>query len=115
MMSRAIKRLFNKLVWLVKHWLHRPDFHVSKIDESPDEYEPGNLYLVGDEQPWFAEFLCPCGCGELITLKLFGESPSWNIVKNNHDGITLRPSVWRTSGCKSHFFIRNSMVVWVNS
>jgi len=34
----------------------------------------------------------------------------------NRDGtITLKPSVWRTKGCRSHFLVRNSRIDWCRS
>lgn len=57
----------------------------------------------------WALFKCPCGCREVIELKLFGDiSPKWNI----ESGPTLIPSVRIIVGCFSHFFITEGEVIW---
>lgn len=114
-MVKGIHRFWENMIWKVKHWLRLPDYQIKRTDHSPEEYDTGYLYLVGEEKPWFSEFLCPCGCNEVIKLKLFGDSPSWRIIGNDSQGITLKPSIWRTCGCQSHFFIRNSKVVWAKN
>ncbi len=51
---------------------------------------------------------CPCGCGDQLTINLDRQSGSaWRFVERGGE-VTLYPSVWRESGCKSHF------VVWQN-
>lgn len=76
--------------------------------ELPDELHANTLYLVGDSQPWQAALLCPCGCGAPIQLSLLPtDSPSWT-VSSGRKGVTLSPSIWRTDGCRAHFFVRDS-------
>lgn len=86
----------------------------SRVEDTPDILEQGVIYLVGDSpMPWAASFICPCGCGEVITLSLIQtDSPSWRARVLRTGSITLSPSVWRTKGCKSHFFIRKGRVLW---
>jgi hypothetical protein len=49
---------------------------------------------------------CPCGCAEVIKLNLIpGTHPGWSISEN-----TIKPSINRTLGCKSHFSIINGIV-----
>ncbi|UUZ74032.1 hypothetical protein LP415_03550 [Polaromonas sp. P1(28)-8] len=66
-----------------------------------------------DGEDWSVGFRCPCGCGETIELALLqGVKPRWNLT-TSHDGLpTLHPSVWRRSGCRSHFWLRNGLVHW---
>jgi hypothetical protein len=72
------------------------------------------VYVAGEEPHlWAAALLCPCGCGEVIHLNLLEDtSPSWKVRKNRDGSITVMPSIWRTKGCHSHFFIRNGHVDW---
>lgn len=56
---------------------------------------------------------CPCGCGDLTVLTIH---PSrWHV---RFDGQTVSldgptgGSIWANSGCGSHYFIRNNVVVW---
>lgn len=58
---------------------------------------------------------CPCGCGKLTVLSLH---PSrWHVHFNGKsvslDGPT-GGSVWTTSGCGSHYLIRNNAVIWLD-
>ena len=56
---------------------------------------------------------CPCGCGELTVLSLH---PSrWHVCFDGKSVSLEGPtggSVWASSGCGSHYFIRNNSVVW---
>ena len=39
-------------------------------------------------------------------------SPCWTVRHHRDDAVSLMPSVWRTNGCRSHFFVRNSRIDW---
>jgi Family of unknown function (DUF6527) len=113
-----LKKLFQKataairrgLVW----WKYRHRIHSIAVDEMPDTLIPRRLYLIGSNgMPWSAAILCPCGCGEAIQLSLLiDDSPSWTLSADRHDLPILSPSVWRTKGCRSHFFLRHGMIEW---
>jgi hypothetical protein len=50
--------------------------------------------------------VCPCGCGEQLPINLDQRAgPAWRIYKAKNGSVTLYPSVWRESGCESHFII----------
>ena len=54
--------------------------------------------------------LCACGCGN-ETVTPINEN-EWNLI-DDENGITLSPSIGNFSfECKSHYWIRNSKVVW---
>ncbi|WP_338341959.1 DUF6527 family protein [Shinella sp. WSC3-e] len=38
--------------------------------------------------------------------------PRWDIAVDAKGRPTLRPSVWRNTGCKSHFWLRSGRIVW---
>jgi len=66
-----------------------------------------------DPHLWAAAMLCPCGCGDKIHLNLLeDDSPCWSLRQERDGAVSLRPSVWRTKGCRSHFFIHNSRIDW---
>jgi hypothetical protein len=90
---------------------------VARMEDTPDVVMPGIVYLIGDgPTPWAASFLCPCGCKETISLSLIPtDRPSWRVQLPKSGLITLHPSVWRTKGCRSHFFIRGGRVVWAKA
>lgn len=69
----------------------------------PDTPMPGKVYVCKEEAT--AQFICPCGCGAIITLSLLkGHKPCWKIIGNS-----ISPSIHRTEGCKTHFTITNGI------
>ncbi len=106
------------LYWLTRAWEQlrgRPaPYRNRTTHDIPDEPEAGALYLVGEGgHLWFVCFLCPCECGELIQLNTLPTiRPRWSAVPHKSGTITLHPSIRRTVGCKSHFFLRRGGVDW---
>jgi hypothetical protein len=68
--------------------------------------KPGDLTLVvRDEVPRWLVMGCPDGCGETIKTNLDPRSgPAWRIYEEDHQ-LSLYPSIWRDTGCRSHFVI----------
>jgi hypothetical protein len=67
---------------------------------------PGDAILVERGRPRLLLLACPCGCGEQLPVNLDGRAgPAWRYYKNERTGLTIYPSVWRESGCRSHFII----------
>ncbi|WP_422846567.1 DUF6527 family protein [Acidovorax sp. M2(2025)] len=57
---------------------------------------------------------CPCGCGQPVELPLIREArPRWSLQVDSDGHPTLSPSVWRSEGCRAHYFVRGGKVVWV--
>jgi len=57
-------------------------------------------------------FLCPCGCGEALTLNVdLGAGRAWRLVVEKGE-LTLLPSVWRDTGCQSHFVVWRNRIWW---
>ena len=92
----------------------RPGVVVEFFDDDPENPEGGKLYLIGGRQhAWKAVMVCPCGCEGLIELNLAPPGrPLWRVVGPEGTPVTVHPSVWRTTGCRRHFWIRNGEVVW---
>ena len=88
--------------------------HIKLCEDIPDKYETGTIYIVGDcLRPQYAIFSCPCGCGKIVYLNLNREShPCWSIVWHFWGAISLSPSIRGITGCKSHFLILKSKVLW---
>jgi hypothetical protein len=114
-------RKFFQIAWetvrrVLHLWIYRNHLRSIVVDELPDSLQQRRLYIIGSDAPWAAAFLCPCGCGQVIHLSLLSDdSPSWS-VSFNRDGLpTLFPSVWRTKGCRSHFFLKQGSIVWCQS
>jgi hypothetical protein len=89
---------------------------ITSVGKPPkNEYvERGKLYcvVVSGRLKW-SLFICPCGCGNVVTLSLQSlHSPSWALTETESGRPTLHPSVWRDKGCLSHFWIRDGRVFW---
>ena len=74
------------------------------------------LYIVTEEGvAWQAAIICPCGCGDKLDLNLLpDERPCWRVRIGPSGAASLHPSVWRTEGCRSHFFLRDGHITWVD-
>lgn len=71
------------------------------------------LRMVDEGEVWAAVMACPCGCGAVIELPLSTNArPHWALTKRG-DLPTLHPSVWRSTGCRSHFWVRDGQIHWV--
>jgi hypothetical protein len=72
----------------------------------------GRFAVVVRDTPRAALFDCPCGCGEVVVINTDPRTgPAWRI-RIDPAGATLMPSVWRTTGCRSHFIIWRSRIWW---
>ena len=92
----------------------RPQFVAAHVGDMPEKLETGRVYIVGtDPKPWAAAFVCPCGCAAAVRLNLLPEaSPAWAISVNRDQTVSISPSVRRTVGCRSHFWIERGYVVY---
>ena len=76
--------------------------------------EPGDLAIVKRDSLRSVVMRCPDGCGEAITLNLDPRTDkAWRVYKSKK-GLTLFPSVWRDTGCQSHFVLWNDVISWVD-
>lgn len=83
-------------------------------EELPKSLSPDTVYIVGvPTNEWLAVVVCPCGCGATLFLNLLQqERPYWTWHVDTDAAVTLKPSVWRKVGCKSHFFLRDGNIQW---
>jgi hypothetical protein len=66
----------------------------------------GDAVLVERGRPRLLLLSCPCGCGEEFPINLDPRSgPAWRLYRSDKNGLSLFPSVWRESGCRSHYII----------
>lgn len=84
-------------------------------DDMPTEVFDTTIYIVGDiNSPQYAIFKCPCNCGRIVELNLNSDSrPCWELKWNCDGTVSLSPSIWRTGGCKSHFYLQHSKTKWI--
>lgn len=105
-------------------------FRLRVVDDVPTQQDPFVFYLLENAgAPWCAVFLCPCGCGDPVWLNLAeGVRPKWTVNKypikksavgpsvfsgdDSSMSFDLSPSVHRSVGCKSHFFLKAGEVEW---
>jgi hypothetical protein len=73
-----------------------------------------SIYLLKNHEGTITNvfFNCPCKQKDYIMLPIFPKNcgTGWSIEVENKE-VTLSPSILR-SKCKSHFYIKNSKVVW---
>jgi hypothetical protein len=65
----------------------------------------GDAALVVRTRPRLLVLGCPCGCGEVLPINLDERAgDAWRLYQGPR-GASLYPSVWRETGCESHFII----------
>lgn len=110
--------------WLhkVKDWFlalfkqKRPIYQLVHLDDLPEEpLSSRQVYYIGvEDHKWCIVFLCPCGCKDTIYLNtLVNNKPRWSITEATEHDFSIRPSIHRQVGCRSHFFIRDNHAVFV--
>jgi hypothetical protein len=73
----------------------------------------GDLVLIERSGiPRWAVIRCPSGCGDDIALNLDVRTGSAWRIYHRRKQISIFPSVWRDSGCGSHFIVWNSKIHW---
>lgn len=93
--------------------LWRPLVRVIAVDNRPEGLRANRLYVtLAAGNPAFGYMICPCGCRETLHLRFFGDRhPRWTLI-NLRDLATVEPSVWRTTGCRSHFVLTAGRIRW---
>lgn len=84
-------------------------------DLLPSKLPRHDLILLQDGgENWSVGFLCPCGCGDTVELLLLPNvKPRWDIRVDARRRPTLTPSIWKSTGCKSHFWVMDGKIIWV--
>ena len=112
-MTRRLQIIWDAVHGVLDWWKYRKRLKTVAAEELPEELERRCLYILGGTRPWSVALRCPCGCGEEIQLSLLrNDSPRWKLRVDHGNLPTLSPSVWRTKGCRSHFFLRQGSIVW---
>lgn len=77
-------------------------------DKIPEELAPGILYISMNHR--VAKHLCPCGCGEVITIIFDPEL--WKL-KFDGETVSIFPSIGNYNiPCQSHYFITDNKINW---
>lgn len=103
--------------WLRKAWARvepRRKLIVVNDDTPPARLATRNIYLAReDDLDWAVAMRCPCGCGDRLELMLIPEAkPNWRLKVNVQSIPSLHPSVWRSTNCKSHFWVKSGRIIW---
>lgn len=98
------------------HCIPRTQFRGTITPDHPalPVLSPGVIHVVGDRryQKW-AYLACPCGCNAPIMLSLSKtKHPRWEVQLDWLERPTVQPSVWQTTGCYSHFWIKQGRIEW---
>ncbi|MEK6805728.1 MAG: DUF6527 family protein [Pseudomonadota bacterium] len=55
---------------------------------------------------------CPDGCGETLTINLDPRAAkAWRFYRRRNQ-VSIFPSIWRDTGCRSHFIIWHHVIDW---
>ena len=115
--SKALDRTrqaFGRLREKISHWII-PAYRTVVVQEYlPETLERRVLYIVEEDgYQEQAAMMCPCKCGNVLHMNLLtDERPCWTVTIHPGDTASLRPSVWRKKGCRSHFWFRRGRVYW---
>jgi len=92
----------------------RRRLHVIASDSLPKRLPRRDLVLARDDgEDWCVGLHCPCGCGDILELLVVAEAkPRWDIVVDKTGKPSLSPSIWRKTGCHSHFWLSKGRVRW---
>jgi hypothetical protein len=84
------------------------------VSELPDQLKHNTVYIEANQGfPWQAVMICPCGCKSTLHMNLIEEyKPHWKFYIDNKKRFSLSPSIHRTVGCKSHFFLKKGAIFW---
>ena len=113
---RALRQIEFARLWrdARERVLPRWRAEILDFDILPADLPNRRLVVTRDgDECWSAGMRCPCGCRELIELPLIEEADQhWTLVVDQAGHPTLAPSVWRRTGCRSHFWLREGRVRW---
>jgi hypothetical protein len=107
----------NIVSWFRKLWdRHGPARRLIVVegDSLPKKLPRRNLVLARDDgDDWSVGMRCPCGCGSTIELMVLPEAkPRWSVRVDDDGRASLHPSVWKQTGCRSHFWVKNGRIHW---
>lgn len=110
-MFQLIRKYASRLAHFFKP---RRKLVIIESDSLPSDLPRKDIVLAREGgEDWCVGMRCPCGCERVIELLVFPEAkPSWRVSVDSKGHPTLHPSVWLKDGCKSHFWLRDGIVIW---
>jgi len=113
---RSVKGAAHRLARACGRWWGdvQPTIRVAVSEERTSRLKRRRLHVMErNGAPAFGQMLCPCGCSETLNLRFFGpRRPRWSVAWDPRGRPTVRPSIWRQSGCRSHFHLTRGRVEW---
>ena len=84
----------------------------SEADASRLLERAGDFAIVERGTPRLLVMKCPDECGDTLRINLDRRTAkAWRLYRDE-DGISLFPSVWRDTGCRSHFIVWGDSIYW---
>lgn len=75
--------------------------------------QPGDAVVVERGIPRSFVIKCPDGCGETLAINLDRRTgKAWRLETEKNSTVSLHPSIWKAGGCRSHFVVRQSRIIW---
>jgi hypothetical protein len=110
-----LKTLVRRFVLKIEPFLPPRRLIIVQGDVLPARIPIRSIVLARDgQEDWCIGMQCPCGCGHTIELLVIDEAkPRWDYSVDTSGLPSLKPSVWRNSGCRSHFWLRKGRIQWV--
>jgi len=101
---------------LIERWLPARRLRITEGDSLPTRLPWRGVVLARDDnEDWCVGMRCPCGCGDTIELMLICEvNPRWTLSVDEDGLPSLKPSVWKKTGCRSHFWVKHGRIEWCN-
>ena len=79
------------------------------VDSIPKDIEK-NIFYISDKYKVITH-KCPCGCERNVSIFI---DNGWNYSINEKDQITIDPSIATGLECGSHYWVKNSKILWSN-
>ncbi len=90
---------------------HILDVVERRADAVPVLRKPGDAVVVSRGRDRLLVMRCPCSCGEDVIVNLDPDAgPAWVLYRRRR-GASVFPSVWRDTGCGSHFIIWDDRIL----
>jgi hypothetical protein len=107
--------LRDAINWFSRLFKSKETYKAMYVDDMPKNLSPNTVYVLGNtNHKYLASMLCPCGCMESLNMNLTATAkPRWSLSIAKDNTASFHPSLWKKTGCKSHFFLNSGKVNWV--
>lgn len=109
---------FNRLFGILKWKFGKYHYRIQLVSNNPkpENIQKGIVYVVGGKEyiKW-AYIKCPDGCGDIIMLNLSRKNSAiWKVKQDKIGRVSIKPSIHKLDGCKSHFWIKKGNILWAS-